>query len=334
MPAPVVDVVIPVYNAPELTRRCIESLLAHCRSHVHEVLAWDDASAPPTARMLDSLELPELRVRHAPSNQGFVVSVNQAFACTRAEFVLVLNSDTEARTDFLGPLVSALQGDAGLAAVTPAGASYAGLAPGRYSRRSGCLVTHQIVGYAFLVRRRAWEQVGGFDPRFGRGYYEDADLARRLTASGWWLGVHPGVDIHHESHGSFKEVPDLRDLMRRSRALYYELHPSASRQVLLLTGRRQFAELPEKLRAEALAVLQGGGQVLWLQPGEPRDLPAVQMESARSGWLRLLRLRRRGRGRHEKRIKELWITADAPRLRARIVRALIGGSRYRLRSFA
>jgi GT2 family glycosyltransferase len=329
-----VDVIIPVYNAPELTRRAIESLLARCREHVHEILAWDDASGPETARLLDSLRIPELRVHHAPRNQGFVASVSQAFAATRAELVLVLNSDTEARMDFLGPLVRSLESDSRLAAATPAGASYAGLRLQRYRRRSGCLVTYQLAGYAFLVRRRAWDQVGGFDARFGRGYYEDADLSRRLVANGWWLGVHPEVEIHHESHGSFREVSDLRDLMQASRALYYELHPSAARQVVLLGGARAFEALDEKLRREADLVLEGGGGILWLRRGRVHDLPAVQVEAARPTLLRALALRRRARGRAGKGTTELWISGDAPPVAARVLAAALAGAGVALRRFA
>jgi GT2 family glycosyltransferase len=326
MPLARVDVIVPVYNAPELTRRCIESLLAHSAPHVREILAWDDASGPETRSMLDALRLPTLRVHHAPHNQGFVASVSKAMASTQSELVLVLNSDTEARCDVLGPLIRSLESDARLAAATPAGASYEGLPLDRYQRRNGCVATYQLVGYAFLVRRRAWEQVGGFDPRFGRGYYEDADLSRRLVANGWWLGVHPEVEIHHESHGSFREVPDLRALMQASRELYYRLHPSAARQVVLLSGPCSFGDLSEKLRTESDAVLRGGGQVHWLQPGDPRDLPAVQMEARAASLRRALALRRRASGRVEKRIKELWWTADAPPLRRRLLRTALRGA--------
>ncbi len=331
MPGGGVDVIIPVYNAPELTRRCIESLLTHARVHVREILAWDDASAAPTARMLDEFHVDGLRVEHAPRNQGFLASVNRAFGSTRAELVLVLNSDTEARSDFLGPLVAALEADPQLAAVAPASAPVAELAP--YRRRGECVVTYQLAGHAFLMRRRAWEQAGGFDPRFGRGYYEDADLSRRLVAGGWWLGVHPGSQLRHEKHGSFSEVPDLRELMHANRALYYRLHPSAARQVALLSARATFPELPGELREEALSVLRGGGEIAWLAPGRPRELPALQVEALRPSLWQGLALRRRGAHRAEKAIKELWIAEGAAPRHVALLRAMLAGRTLALRRF-
>ena len=46
-----VDVVMPVYNAPELTRRAIDSLYAHLGERIAELVAWDDCSAEPTRAM-------------------------------------------------------------------------------------------------------------------------------------------------------------------------------------------------------------------------------------------------------------------------------------------
>jgi GT2 family glycosyltransferase len=317
-----VDVVIPVYNAPRLTRRCVESLLAHLGPRLGDVHLQDDASDPPTAQMLDLLEDPRLRVHHAPRNQGFPRSVNEAFTRTRSEFVLVLNSDTEARDDFLSPLIEALMADSRLAAVTPAGRQFRSYDLDRYARRNGLVVTHNLAGYAFLMRRNAWEEVGGFDSRFGRGYYEDSDLSRRLLERGWWLGVHPGAKIGHTIAGSFNTLPDRYELMGQNRDVYYELHPGAKRQVVLISGAQPFAALPSKLKDEAEEVLRGGGNVLWLTPRVPRDMPALDMRSYRPTVRRCLKLRDRGTTRKQKRVKELWIAPGASRLRVRMLHFL------------
>ena len=51
----------------------------------------------------------------------------------------------------------------------------------KYLRRPGGYIeTHRLQGHAFLIRRDVFEEVGGFDAAFGRGYYEDVDLGRRL----------------------------------------------------------------------------------------------------------------------------------------------------------
>ena len=318
-----VDVVIPVYNAPDLTRRAIDSLYARIGDRIAGLVAWDDGSDPPTREMLDSLSHPRLRVVHAAQNTGFGEAVNCAVRETRTPLVLVLNSDVEARGDFLAPLIDAMQRDPRLASVSPAGNSLSGYDLGRYPRVHGYVPAYALWGYAFLMRRSAFEEVGGFDRSFGRGFYEDSDLTRRLLEKDWRLGVHPDADLFHELHGTFKHVAEYREIVARNRAHYFERWPGARRQVLLATGPENLAELPAELRDEVREVLSGGGIVHWLHTGPSRELLALPMRSARLRIASAVRkiLWRQRKGRNE--FTDLWISSGCPRVSARVL-AFVG----------
>jgi N-acetylglucosaminyl-diphospho-decaprenol L-rhamnosyltransferase len=56
--------------------------------------------------------------------------------------------------------------------------------------------TGWLSGSLMVVRREAWEQVGGFDPRFFM-YCEDMDLCRRLAEAGWQNVYVPSAVITH-----------------------------------------------------------------------------------------------------------------------------------------
>lgn len=58
-----------------------------------------------------------------------------------------------------------------------------------------------LAATAILVRRSAFEAVGGFDESFFL-YGEDLDLCRRLRATGWTLLAVPGVWATHDSGAS------------------------------------------------------------------------------------------------------------------------------------
>jgi GT2 family glycosyltransferase len=53
-----------------------------------------------------------------------------------------------------------------------------------------------VSGACMLVRRSAFDQVGGMDEAFFL-YWEDADLCRRLTNRGWRVVFLPGAEVVH-----------------------------------------------------------------------------------------------------------------------------------------
>lgn len=310
-----VDVIIPVYNAPDLTQRCIESVITRLGQSVRYVHVQNDASDEATRRMLDRLSYDQVRVHHAPVNKGFGASVNEAVARSDAAYVLILNSDTEVTEDIIPPLLVAMGGDAQLAAlIIPSDANFEKYDLGRYERRSGGYVhTHRLHGHAFLMRRAVFEEVGGFDSVFGRGYYEDIDLGRRLDLRGWNVGIHPGTRIYHKGGGSFGRGRSYKELMQSNRAIYFSRYPGAMRNILLLSDDRLMKDYHCGFLNEMDSVLRGGGSVSWLSPGQSGPLPCLQV---RNDYLSLfvgarLLLHDFWR-RPDKRISEVWITPGVP----------------------
>jgi GT2 family glycosyltransferase len=309
-----IDVVIPVYNAPLLTRRCIESVVARLGPSVRYIHVQDDASEAETREMLDDLPYACLRVHHSLRNQGFGASVNEAVSRSDASLILVLNSDTAVFENILPALSAALEADPALALIIPGGNDYARDNLTRYVRRPGGYVrTYRLRGHAFLMRRSVFLEAGGFDPAFGRGYYEDTDLGRRLNLSGWQIGVHPDVRIQHEGGGSFGRGQSYMRLVKHNRALYFSRYPHASLNVLLLSGNCPLTHFPSELIDALEYVFREGGYVHWLTPEAPRLLLCPQMRSYCMGVQGIVRLLLRD-FQEEKRVSEIWMLPDTPRL--------------------
>jgi len=57
-------------------------------------------------------------------------------------------------------------------------------------------VTGWLSGSCLLLRRKAFEQVGGFDPGYFM-YFEDTDLGRRLAEAGWESVYVPSAVVEH-----------------------------------------------------------------------------------------------------------------------------------------
>jgi N-acetylglucosaminyl-diphospho-decaprenol L-rhamnosyltransferase len=89
------------------------------------------------------------------------------------------------------------------------------LAPGnRFTRRyrlldwdhSRAACVDWVSGACFLVRREAWDEVGGFDPSYFM-YMEDVDLCWRLGRAGWKVGYEPAAQVVHAQGASTNQRP-------------------------------------------------------------------------------------------------------------------------------
>lgn len=303
-----VDVVIPVYNAPQLTKRCIDSVVTHLGRSIGTIFVQDDASNVETSEMLDNLSYPQLHVYHAPQNQGYGKSVNDAVARSHADLVLVLNSDIEVLNNFLPLLCDALAADPKLAVISPAENDMAKARVERYLRQpGGYIAAYRFRGYAFLIRRAVFQALAGFDAQFGRGYYEDTDLGRRLIQQGWRMGVHPEAAIRHETGASFGRGKSYRELVRRNRSLYLSRYPLARQNVLVVSGACTLSGLPAQLAESLERVMQQGGRLHWLTPAPLPELSCLQMRNGPAGLRKIMQLMMRGWSRKDKCITAVWI---------------------------
>ena len=121
----------------------------------------------------------------------------------------------------------------------------------------------------FLVRRQAWDDIGGFDERFFL-YFEDADLCSRLLGAGWTMADVPAAKAFHEKGSAASGKSEVA--YRRSQFAYYRKHrPRWESRFLLRKQRRKFRRRTDpEIRQELLTVLQEAEQALGAS-GQSRD---------------------------------------------------------------
>lgn len=197
------SIIVPVFNHSELTRRCLETLLEQRSSLDPELIVVDDASEDSTPDMLADLA-GEIVVVQRRENGGFAAACNEGVAATSAPFLVFLNNDTEPGGDWLAALVAYAER---IPAAAVVGSKL--LYPNGTVQHAGVVITRErqprhiyggfpadhpavarsrrfqcVTGAATLVRREAFEQVGGFDTVY-RNAYEDIDLCLRLGRLGY-----------------------------------------------------------------------------------------------------------------------------------------------------
>ncbi len=222
MASPRCSFIVPIHNGLDYLRPMLDSLRAHTDLGPNELILSDDASGPATREFL-RVQI-DAKCRLNETNRGFAAACNAGAAVAQGDYLVFLNSDLEFRPGWLEPLVSAAK-DPAVAAVGarllyPDGTIQHG---GVFLRedqldRMPLIASHDRVGEpgddpeanrrqsllavtaaALLVRREAFEAVGGFDEGYFNGY-EDVDLCLKLRGRGLAVVYEPAcVLIHHES---------------------------------------------------------------------------------------------------------------------------------------
>ena len=82
-----------------------------------------------------------------------------------------------------------------------------------FERRAERFLTTRFAGGAHAIRRAAWEQTRGYDPRLFF-YWEELDLGYQLIAAGWEVAYDPRVVVWH------KVAPETRLNWRDGRYYY------------------------------------------------------------------------------------------------------------------
>lgn len=100
MPAPLVTVLMPVYNAAAFVREAIDSILGQTLGDF-ELLVVDDGSTDGSADILRSYDDPRIRVARSPTNEGVTAALNRGLDLAEGRYVLRMDADDVSLPDRL-----------------------------------------------------------------------------------------------------------------------------------------------------------------------------------------------------------------------------------------
>jgi GT2 family glycosyltransferase len=211
---PDVSVVIVTLDALDELEQGLHALLDNTEPR-YEVIVVDNDSRDGTPAFLE--QIANATVVRNSRNYGFGVANNQGAAHARGRHLFFLNPDVHVEPGWLPPLLRRIDSDDRIGAVGPMVCSPDGLleSAGPLLSRSGspanygegdrpdrpeyrlARVVDYLGGGCLLVRRRAFNEIGGFDPAYGLLYYEDVDLCLALGANGYRSIFEPGSSVMH-----------------------------------------------------------------------------------------------------------------------------------------
>lgn len=247
---PEVTVAIVSWNTRDLLRECLESLHADVESGRAEVWVVDNGSSDGSPALVQD-QFAWARLVQPEANLGFGRAVNLVARQTRSRWVAPSNADIALQPGALSALLAAgaRHPEAGSIAprlVLPDGSTqhsvfpfpsprlslaeqlgmpllFRGLGerlclPGRWDPGQAREVPWAVAAF-LLVRRRAWEEAGGFDETQWM-YAEDLDLGWRLARAGWRCRYEPAAEVRHAESAAANQVLGAEKPLRWMEATY------------------------------------------------------------------------------------------------------------------
>lgn len=254
MSLPGVSIIILSWNVRDLLRRCLSSL--PLSSPDVEILVVDAASSDGSVGMVRAefprAEFPAVKLIASGENLGYTRGNNLGLRAAAGRYLLILNADTEVVGDAIPQMLAYMDAHPRVGVLGPQllysdgtiqstrrrfpslatgffeSTWFQPLAPRRlldyyYVRDLPDDATGEVdwvVGAALLVRREAYEQVGGFDEGFFM-YSEEMDWCRRMKAAGWQVIYCPAARIVHHEAKSSAQVPAATHIRFNSSKVRY-----------------------------------------------------------------------------------------------------------------
>ena len=228
----IVDIIIPIYNAYDYTKKCIETVWQNTDINYNLYLVNDCSPDKRIHELLLSLlkknkpqNLKELNIIENDVNLGFIRSVNKALNLSKNNVVL-LNTDTEVPLNWLSRLIYPILKDEKIASVTPFSNCATICSFPNFCKDNELLPNISLnkldelfsnygskqvidiptgVGFCMAMSRACLSKFGVLDTIYGKGYGEENDWCRRVAEYGYRNVMITNLFVYHKHGVSFAE---------------------------------------------------------------------------------------------------------------------------------
>jgi GT2 family glycosyltransferase len=246
-----ISCIVVSYNVKHHLEACLASLKA---AQADEVIVVDNAS-PDGSAMVVKTQFPDVKLIALTQNLGFSAAVNAGANVASGELLLLLNPDAYLDTMSLPAMAQLLEERQEVVAVgfrqidthREFQLSF-GLWPTVATELLRCVVQRRldakqlflgrmldrllrqpqevgfVAGSSLLVRRSAFDAIGGFDEGFFL-YFEDIDFCMRLRVAGGRVFYDPRFTVmHHRGQSANTQSQLARQAYRRSQHYFWRKH--------------------------------------------------------------------------------------------------------------
>ncbi|MEM6334598.1 MAG: glycosyltransferase family A protein [Planctomycetota bacterium] len=245
---PSLAVVIPARNAADTIERCLDAVFDSIPTPDRVALV-DDGSTDDTPALARQRGVAVIQGGTPDAPLGPALARNRAVDQLPCDLIAFVDADCVVAPDALRRLAQAMHERPRLGA---AFGSYDAHPPGRHLAGQYKNLLHHTTHQAApddvqtfwsglgIVRREAFQRIGGFSPRFTQPAIEDIDLGARLSEDGWAIRVVPQAQCAHLKDWTAAQVWKT-DIFQRAIPWTRLIHRAGKLPPQLNIGRKQQA---------------------------------------------------------------------------------------------
>ncbi len=212
---PKVSIIIRCRNNWELTKSCIDSIIANTPKELYRLIVVDDGSTDGTKAYLAHEDYKDVVVFVHSKSMGAVSATNTGLKYVfehPTPYILIMDNDTEVlynNTSWLQDMIKCfIPGVGAVGAVSDIVIGQQFVAHINNKEEVKFLIS-----FCMMMSIGCANRVGLWDEQFNPGNSEDLDFSIRARKAGFKLAVARDVFIIHRFHQTFKDIDSIDKLL-------------------------------------------------------------------------------------------------------------------------
>lgn len=189
--------VILVHNRLDMTKQCIDSILATVSNF--ELIIVDNGSTDNSVEWIKS-RVPNAVIIRNEKNLGVPIARNQGIKASTTDYLVIMDNDVICSYGWFEDMFQVIR--QGYDAVGLEGWQIDYSFSASYKCNDPKERFDYLGGACTIFKRKVFETVGLLDEGFSPAYYEDVDISVRAKAAGFKLSYYPTTKLVHKEHAT------------------------------------------------------------------------------------------------------------------------------------
>lgn len=217
------SIIILSFNTSKLLKKCLESIYSYLQSKKIEIIVVDNNSQDDSVEMMEN-KFPLVKIIKSKTNLGFAKGINIGVKKAKADYLLLLNSDTYLQDSSILNMLDFMIHNTNAAICGGLMKDSDGKLQRSYGKFYGLINSIKMLTFGdeaeienynelkikkidwvsggfMMVKRNIFQELNGFDENFFM-YIEDMEFCYRAHKKGKFSFIYPHASIVHLSQGS------------------------------------------------------------------------------------------------------------------------------------